>query len=92
MTPENAEVLALGALAWMATEHEVMQAFLDMTGAGVADLNSRSSDPQFLGSVLEFLMTSDRNIVEFAGSAGVAPESIAEARSALPGGEVVNWT
>jgi uncharacterized protein DUF3572 len=92
MTPENAEILALDALAWMASEPEVMQAFLDMTGAGISDLDSHSPDPQFLGSVLEFLMNSDKNILEFAGSAGIAPESIAEARSALPGGDVVNWT
>lgn len=92
MAPENAEILGLRALQWIASEEAVMQAFLNATGSAVAEIGARSSDPEFLGSVLEFLMASDANILEFSVSAGITPESIAEARAALPGGEVFHWT
>ena len=76
----------------MASEAGIMQAFLAATGVAASELGTRTSDPDFLGSVLEFLMGSDANIVEFAESQQISPESVAEARAALPGGSVVHWT
>lgn len=92
MTPQDAEILGLKALAWMASDSEIMGVFLATTGVAASDLGIRSGDPEFLGSVLDFLMTSDANIVEFAESEQISPEKIAEARAALPGGEVMHWT
>lgn len=89
---DSAETLALQALAWLATEDELMPVFLGSSGASEADVRDRASDPVFLGAVLDFLMMNDAWVISFCDAHGVAYDRIMPARAALPGGEQVNWT
>ncbi|MEO0821779.1 MAG: DUF3572 domain-containing protein [Pseudomonadota bacterium] len=87
-----AETLALQALAWLAAQEEPAQRFLAASGAGIDDLRSRAGDPEFLGFVLDFLLSEEESLLAFAESARCAPESVMRARAGLPGGAVPNWT
>jgi len=89
---ESAEALALRALAHVAAESELLQRFMAMTGAAPADLRSRPDDPALLAAVADFLLSDDRLVTDFARQAGVPAIALAEARAALPGGDVPDWT
>ncbi len=91
-TRESAEVIGLQALAWLATNDDLLPSFLGSTGASESDLRERAADPQFLGAVLDFLMMDDAWVVGFCDAQGLPYDRIMPARAALPGGEQVNWT
>ena len=95
MTPrsrESADVLALDARSWLVGNDELLPVFLGSTGASEADLRERAKDPEFLGSVLDFLLMDDLWITEFCSSADYELDFPIRARAALPGGAQVNWT
>jgi len=92
ISPENAETVALQALAWLVANDELLPVFLGATGAGVDDLRTRAGDAEFLSSVLDFLMMDDAWVMAFCDAAGVAYETPMQARMSLPGGAQVHWT
>ena len=92
MQPEAAQVLALQALGWIASDDEVFPVFLSATGANLGDLRARASDPDILAAVLDFLLQDDRWVVAFCDAGGHPYTAPQAARAALPGGAAVNWT
>lgn len=89
---DAAETLALDALAWLVGNEDLLPVFLGATGTSEADLRVRASDPEFLGSVLDFLLMDDAWVVSFCDGRGIAYEAPMLARAALPGGAQVHWT
>lgn len=92
MQPEAAQLLALQALGWIASEDEVFPLFLSATGANLSDLRLRAADPDFLAAVLDFLLQDDRWVVAFCDAEGQAYTAPQSARAVLPGGVMTNWT
>ncbi|MEM8591818.1 MAG: DUF3572 domain-containing protein [Pseudomonadota bacterium] len=92
MLKERAETMALTALGWLAGHDDLMPVFLGSTGASLDDLRARASEPEFLGSVLDFILMDDAWVVELCDAQGWEYTDLAAARAALPGGEQVNWT
>lgn len=89
---DAAETLALKALAWLAGQEELLSVFLGSTGASEDDLRNRATDPEFLGSVLDFLMMDDVWVVKFCDAHSMAYDNPMMARAALPGGAQMHWT
>ena len=89
---EAAETLALQALGWLSGQQDLLDMFMGATGAGQDDLRLRAQDPDFLASVLDFLMMDDVWVMEFCSRHGHSNEAPMKARAALPGGAEVNWT
>ena len=92
MRAEDAETVGLRALSWIAGDEELLQTFLGQTGIEADDLRQSASDAAVLGAVLDFVLSQDRWVLEFADVCGIPPDTIAEARQNLPGGEQVHWT
>lgn len=92
MDRNEAEHVAARALAWLASTDDLMSVFLGATGASVDDIRKQAADPDFLGSVLDFLAMDDAWVEGFCRSAGLSNDSVLRARAALPGGEQVHWT
>ncbi|MEL6645491.1 MAG: DUF3572 domain-containing protein [Pseudomonadota bacterium] len=92
MTPDAAETLALRALAWLAGHDELLPVFLGATGASISDLRDRAAEPEFLGSVLDFLMMDDAWVTAFCDTQALAYDAPMQARQALPGGADRHWT
>src|SRR6201995_3696211 len=84
---EVAEIVAIQALSFVAGEPERLGLFLSESGMGPETLRSAAKDPQFLVSVLDFVLRDDETVKAFADSAQLHPTNIAAARQAL--GE--NW-
>ena len=97
MRPESiarpqAEALAVQALAWMAGDAELIGRFLAAAGAGPAELRARAAEPEFLGFVLDYLLSDEAALIAFATAENIPPALPMRARAALPGGDLPNWT
>lgn len=88
---EFAEILALRALGWIATSEDLLPVFLGATGAAPDALRDRVADPDFLASVLDFLLMDDAWIAGFCDAAGLPYEMPRAARAALPGAAAADW-
>jgi len=91
MKSEQAEILAIQALNWLAGDEEILAQFLNITGAAPGDLRTRAVEPEFLGFVLDFIMRDDATILGFCESTRAEPQSVQSARATLGGG-LPNWT
>lgn len=89
---QSAETVALQALAWIAGNEDLLPLFLNATGASADDLRRGATRPEFLGSVLDFLLMDDAWIVAFCDAVGLNYQVPMQARAGLPGGEAVHWT
>lgn len=89
---EGAETLALRALAWLAGDEDLFPVFLGSTGASATDLAENAAKPEFLASVLDFLLADDAWVTGFCDAISVPYDAPLRARASLPGGEQVNWT
>lgn len=83
MTRESAEMLAIGALQYLAGDERLIGRFLALTGTSVDDLREAADSPSFLSGVLDHLMGDEPTLLAFAASAGHEPTDIAIARDVL---------
>lgn len=89
---EFADTVALRALGWLAGNDELLPVFMGASGTTPEELRQRASDPEFLGSVLDFILMDDAWVVTFCDAAGLAYSEPMAARRALPGGAETHWT
>ncbi|MDM8166888.1 DUF3572 domain-containing protein [Roseovarius sp.] len=89
---DAAEAIALQALGWLAGNDELLPVFLGASGASEADLRAGAEDPEFLGSVLDFLLMDDAWVLAFCADTGLDTSAPMAARAALPGGAQIHWT
>jgi hypothetical protein len=80
---EVAEIVAVQALSFVAGDPERLGLFLAETGIGPETLRSAAADPQFLASVLDFVLRDDATVRAFAAASKLHPTNIAAARQAL---------
>ncbi len=92
MLRKDAETVALRALGYIAGQEGLITAFLNASGAGVANLGDQAGDPDFLASVLDFLLMDDAWVIGFCDAEGLPYGLPLAARAALPGGAAVHWT
>ena len=80
---EVAEIVAVQALGFIAREPERLGLFLAETGIGPETLRTAAADPQFLASVLDFVLRDDATVKAFASVSQLHPTNIAAAREVL---------
>ena len=81
----DAETLALSALAATLTDERRAQRFLDLSGIDTEDLRSRAGDPAVLAALLRFLEAHEPDLIDVAGAIGVKPANLVAAREELEG-------
>lgn len=87
-----ADTVALKALGWLVGHETLLPVFLGASGTAADDLRNRAADPDFLGSVLDFILMNDAWITAFCDAEGLAYSDPMAARQALPGGAETHWT
>jgi hypothetical protein len=78
-----AEIVAIRALSFVAGDPARLGAFLAESGIGPDTLRNAAADPQFLASVLDFVMRDDNTVKAFASASQLHPTNIAAAHQAL---------
>lgn len=86
--PEEADIVALNALAFLAAEPERLQRFMDLAGLDVQAIRASAAEPSFLGAVLDHLLADESLLLIFAEEQQMRPERIASLRRKLPGAAV----
>ena len=89
---EEAELMAIRAFDWIASNRTLLGKFLSETGASLVEVREVMDDQEFLASVLDFLMADDRYVTSFSDHVGLNYDEIAEIRASLPGGDLPHWT
>lgn len=79
----DAEALALSALAAALSDERRARRFLDLSGIGTDELRNRAEDPAVLAALIRFLEAHEPDLIEVAEAVGVAPRDLVEARETL---------
>ena len=83
----EAERIAVAALAFLAGDHGRLTRFLDVTGLAPARIRDAAGEPDFLAAVLDHLVGDDELIVGLAVDLRIRPEDVVEAQRVLSPGE-----
>ena len=92
MSTQQAEIIALKALAFLAADTELMDRFAALSGVSPNDLVERAGDGEMLAGVLDFLLSDEAVLTDFCAAHDIDPEHPAAARQNLPGGALPHWT
>ena len=92
MNADQAEVIAIRATEWLTGDERLLAEFMSLTGVAIVDIRNQIGDPEFLASILDFLMMNDKRVVQFCNDASLPAEFPMQARQALPGGNLPHWT
>ncbi len=83
---EAPEVIALQALAFIASEADRLDRFMQLSGIDPATLKARAGEPELLAAVLDHVLGDESLLFLFCEAQGLATEAPRAARRALPGG------
>ncbi len=79
----DAEALALSALATTLTDERRARRFLDLSGIETDELRRRAAEPSLLAAVLRFLEAHEPDLIDVAEAIGVSPQELVAAREEL---------
>lgn len=83
LTREDAETLALRALAFLAEDPGRLGRFLALTGLDPDGLRTAADTAPVQAAALDYLLGEESLLLVFAGHAGTDPETIPAARALL---------
>lgn len=81
---EQAEALAVSALAFVANDAELLPRFLAITGIEASSIRRAATEPGFLAGVLQFVLAHEPTLMRFCEETGTPPASVGKALRALP--------
>ena len=81
--PNDAQVLALNALAATLADQRLAERFLSLSGLTPPDLKQRAGDPSFLADFLRFLEGHEPDLMEIADRICARPADLVIARQFL---------
>jgi Protein of unknown function (DUF3572) len=85
MTLDSAATLALQGLAFLVDSGPAMERFVAQTGLDTASLRVRADEPDFLVSVLDFLLANEELLLRFCDDISSDVRSVHIARHVLAG-------
>ncbi|PHZ83650.1 DUF3572 domain-containing protein [Paremcibacter congregatus] len=92
MNKEQAEIIALQALTYMATHEDILIAYLRLSGIAPEDLKNSAANPATLGSIIDYFLQDEKRLVALCDAENIAPDHLIKARRCLPGGEDIPYT
>jgi hypothetical protein len=87
VSTDEAKTIALNFVRFLAQDEERIGRFQGLTGMDVADIKNclAASDMTFLGNTLDYALSDEALLLQFASSESLDPTKIALARRQLPG-------
>jgi hypothetical protein len=86
MSRDEAESLAIEALAFVAADQKLLPRFLALTGIEAGDIRHAAAEPGFLAGVLGFILAHEPTLMQYAEASGRSPGAVAAALRHLPTG------
>lgn len=81
---QDAQILAIKALEFIAMEEERISRFLQLTGMAPQNLSAEMQNPAFLGGVIDYLLNDETLLFEFCEFADIPANHPQAARLKLP--------
>jgi Protein of unknown function (DUF3572) len=85
LTTEDAELLAIEALGFLAGDDERLGRFLAVTGIGPETLRAAAAQKSFLAQVLGYLMQDESLLLAFSADQSILPDRVAASHRRLSG-------
>ncbi len=85
-TPTNDD-LPLLFLAFLMADDDRRDQFMATSGLAVEELRQRLEEPHFKSFLLDYALSDEKLILDFASERGVDPQIFMNARRKLPGAE-----
>ena len=85
MNTENAEILALQGLGWLAGDEDGLERFLSLSGLDASALRAAAGTSDMNVAILDFLLGHEDLLLRFCEAEGVAPKDLHLARHRLSG-------
>lgn len=85
MNTENAEILALQGLGWLAGDEDGLQRFLNLSGLDAAALRFQAGTLEMNVAILDFLLAHEDLLLRFCEAQGISPKDAHLARHCLGG-------
>lgn len=85
MSEGRAELLALEVLAFLAADADVLARFAEQSGFDIQSIRDRAAEPDFLASILEFLLADEVLVVDFCDTASTDARDLHMAQHLLSG-------
>jgi hypothetical protein len=85
LSSEEAQVIALKALAFLANDAPRLSRFLALSGVNPGDIRQAAANPQFLAGVLNHLLQDESLLLTFTADEGLDPRLPARAVEILIG-------
>jgi hypothetical protein len=82
-SPAAAEAIAIDALAFIASDDELLSRFVALTGLNAAGIRAETGRFDLLRGVMHHVVEHEDLLIAFASSAGLKPEQVAAAAQAL---------
>lgn len=83
ISPDEAELISITALAFLAEDTERMAQFLNVTGLDADSLRDRVRNHKFLAEILNYLLTDESLLLVFCSNSGIEPSLIGPAQRTL---------
>ena len=80
--------MALNALAFLLSDAERTQHFVELSGLGPQAIRAGASDKVFLGSILDYMLADQTLLLIFTGERGLNPDRVMTLRRKLPGASI----
>ncbi len=84
---DNAEAIAVSALAFIAGDDVLLPRFLQLTGIQAAAIRDAATEPGFLTGILQFICAHEPTLLQFCDATDISPQSVAAAMRKLPQGD-----
>jgi len=84
-TPDQAATLALKALGYLTNFEPALSRFMELSGARPQTLRDRAEEPEFLASVLDFLLMDEELLIRFCTDTSIDARSVHLAQRVLAG-------
>jgi len=83
MNREEAEMLAVSALQYLAGDEELLIRFISLSGVDPGEIRQLAGSPAFQAGVLDHLLSDEPVLMAFAAERGIDPARVASARQTL---------
>jgi hypothetical protein len=83
LTKQEAEMIGVAGLSYLASDPERIGRFLAVTGLGPENVRAAARDPSFLPALLDHLLANEKELVAFAEEMNLDPARVRAARDVL---------
>jgi hypothetical protein len=85
ITPDHAATVALKGLAYLMNFEPELNRFMELSGVDRATIREQVNDPEFLVSLLDFMLTREELLVDFCSDSEIDVRTVHMARHVLSG-------